>query len=883
MSSPRSATFKRETFQSHDTMERSDDLELELRAFMERIEKKLDHMLDDTPAPRRYTGRAMAGRRESGLNSYTQGPPSPGLGPTKSRDAEPTPPGFGVESVPVNRRRWSALASKERRASVGDRPMFGSTSLEPKSENGSAEKTLDAEEREETDIPMPVAPFRRLRGLVRGSVCDEPPEPPTELPPALAPPPPPRGQRKTSNMKTLSGRLRSYGPQRGSESGFSSAGDSEADLARGGLHVPQDEEPTKTVPKRRSSPGRGRPRAGSRESRESAPNTVGMPKRVSNSLMNVKWMGDAGEDNSKDSGSSESDSSFASSELASNRGGPRQSGAAPGRKANTHNGTRRSRLTVIQAEAGTGTFRKILTRIVQRLGLTHWRPFIFLYAFLEKTISDSEQVTKTRGWKLVHNMYFNLVTSLVILVNAFFIMYTTEMTLQANIENAEVGTLDHIAGGEIFFGVFFFLELVVRMAVERFLFLIGPEFRWNLFDTSLVAFWFVDLSITSSSSNLTHARMIRLIRFFRLARITRVMRYFGNLRIVVFAILDSMSSLFGCFVVIFMMQFVFAVFFMSAASEYFSVDSSEMPRSEQAKIIDKFYGSFWKTMVTLFMVISGGIDWQACNEALGWIHPAYTPVFIFYVFVMQFGVLNVVVGAFVAAASEIAKKDRDTLVKWELQQCENLTKRIISFFQDADKDQSGTLTWDEFRTYMKDRKVKAYFQTMDLDVSQAHVLFELLDTDGGGGVELQEFLEGCMRLKGNAKSIDLNQLILLNRKLQDQLCDFMCDYDERFSNLEEVFEELCPIKSHGSHGHVSKFSPNGDRGNGLGTHGRPAIANVEGDKTGRQSQPASPQVPDNEATRASYMLPLAAVPVGPDSTAELERLWISTSSRSELV
>merc|ERR1712113_478792 len=48
-----------------------------------------------------------------------------------------------------------------------------------------------------------------------------------------------------------------------------------------------------------------------------------------------------------------------------------------------------------------------------------------------------------------------------------------------------------------------------------------------------------------------------------------------------------------------------------------------------------------------------------------------------------------------------------------------------------------------------------YLQLLDLNVSEAHSLFKLLDTDNSGEVGIQEFIMACMRLKGTAKSIDV--------------------------------------------------------------------------------------------------------------------------------
>merc|ERR1711870_43656 len=96
-----------------------------------------------------------------------------------------------------------------------------------------------------------------------------------------------------------------------------------------------------------------------------------------------------------------------------------------------------------------------------------------------------------------------------------------------------------------------------------------------------------------------------------------------------------------------------------------------------------------------------------------------------------------------------------------------------AFFHEADTDKSGMLSWEEFSEHLQDDKVKAYFQALELDVSQARGLFKLLDIDGNNQVGLNEFLDGCMRLKGQAKSIDVNMLLYENRRLMRKIGEIL--------------------------------------------------------------------------------------------------------------
>merc|ERR1712032_240522 len=78
---------------------------------------------------------------------------------------------------------------------------------------------------------------------------------------------------------------------------------------------------------------------------------------------------------------------------------------------------------------------------------------------------------------------------------------------------------------------------------------------------------------------------------------------------------------------------------------------------------------------------------------------------------------------------------------------------------------SGTLSWEKFQRHLRNPEVMAYFASLDLDVSNAHRLFRLLDTNNNNEVGVREFLDGCMRLKGEAKSIDVNMLVYEIKRL----------------------------------------------------------------------------------------------------------------------
>ena len=75
-------------------------------------------------------------------------------------------------------------------------------------------------------------------------------------------------------------------------------------------------------------------------------------------------------------------------------------------------------------------------------------------------------------------------------------------------------------------------------------------------------------------------------------------------------------------------------------------------------------------------------------------------------------------------------------------------------FAELDIDNTGTITLTELQTRMRDQKVRAYFQAIDLKIDKVKRLFRLMDTDNSGDIDRAEFRRGCERLRGEASQLD---------------------------------------------------------------------------------------------------------------------------------
>merc|ERR1719221_1760832 len=90
-------------------------------------------------------------------------------------------------------------------------------------------------------------------------------------------------------------------------------------------------------------------------------------------------------------------------------------------------------------------------------------------------------------------------------------------------------------------------------------------------------------------------------------------------------------------------------------------------------------------------------------------------------------------------------------------------------FETVDQDQSGEISLMEMKETMQDGEVSSYFAALGVDAKQVSQLFRLLDMDNSGTITREEFLKGCLYLRGNAKSIDIAVVHQELKMLQDSM------------------------------------------------------------------------------------------------------------------
>ncbi|CAE8619967.1 unnamed protein product [Polarella glacialis] len=373
--------------------------------------------------------------------------------------------------------------------------------------------------------------------------------------------------------------------------------------------------------------------------------------------------------------------------------------------------------------------------------------------------------------ELVESALFSYFIAAMILFNAVIIGQQTDYMARYQTTRAP-------AGFEVFETVFCFIfttEISLRIYVHRASFFLGPERRWNLFDVILVAMQFLEQLmgfLVSRDAGFSHSQLseytdatgtLRVLRIFRLLRILRLLRIVhlsGELQAIIVAITMGMRSFCWTVALMLLLTYLVGVFFTQCVTDH---KVTQMPK-ELNNSLEEYYGTLDATMLALFQAISGGKEWRdmlspVMDEISVWL----AVPFCMYIAFVLFSMMNILTGIFVDKSMQSGQEEKRKMLLQEIQ----------AVFDDG---HSSEISWPDFQAQLQNPHLQELFAALDVDEQDAHELFHVLDTTQRGVIEAEDFVNGCLRLDGPAKAVDLAAFTEEHRRLSRYLLaqsDFM--------------------------------------------------------------------------------------------------------------
>ncbi|CAK9076731.1 unnamed protein product [Durusdinium trenchii] len=311
----------------------------------------------------------------------------------------------------------------------------------------------------------------------------------------------------------------------------------------------------------------------------------------------------------------------------------------------------------------------------------------------------------------------------------------------------------------------------------------GEEAVWNIFDFSIVSFsvaetaldWWVQTMDTSADggNSFRVVKTLRLARTLRGVRVIRLFRYFSALRALILSIFSTMGSLLWTLLLLLILFYTFSCMFTQLVTDHcryttiantINTTSNTTTPNAIPKCPEELhhFSNVMDGMLTLFMSITGGIDWQIAYEPLREVSWVAQSLMNLYIVIGFFTILNVVTGVFVNTAIESASADKDiATLKQMHKRLENITS-LQEAFHEMDQGESNEVSIDELQA-LATNKLGPFMESLGIDTEDIWGLFLLIDADHNGAVDIDEFVHGCMQLRGPAKSLQVAKMSYENK------------------------------------------------------------------------------------------------------------------------
>merc|ERR1711871_1078615 len=153
--------------------------------------------------------------------------------------------------------------------------------------------------------------------------------------------------------------------------------------------------------------------------------------------------------------------------------------------------------------------------------------------------------------------------------------------------------------------------------------------------------------------------------------------------------------------------------------------------------------------------------------------------------------MRVISALFLKQTLAVANVDAERVMMQKMKEKERFANVIREIFISADTSGDGAINAEEFKRMVVDPVVGQCFEKLGLEVYEVVTLFHLL-ADDDGIADYEEFLEGALKMKNSARTIDVIQILHEHMKLGKQL-NFI------IARLDHISQDVGLSDSHDIH------------------------------------------------------------------------------------
>jgi len=354
---------------------------------------------------------------------------------------------------------------------------------------------------------------------------------------------------------------------------------------------------------------------------------------------------------------------------------------------------------------------------------------------------------------------FNVFMGVVIMFNAVLIYLDTDQLMKQS-------TIDLI--GDVLLYIYI-IEMAFRVFYLGGLGYISDAF--NVLDGALVIFGIIekiflgqdDPGATEGGAEIPGGSTMRVLRLLRLARLTRLLRlvrYFEALWTAVVSTIRVFETLLSVLPILLLAIYALSLLtsMLIGGSTQWIFTDRDSP-GEEFFDNEKYFGTVGSSMLTLFQVftLSG---WGEICRRITVKYPQVLVCFVFFIFMISFGLGNVIIASVCYTSIKHADADRAQKLLDSEERNNRVAKMICNCFASADQNSTGVLNLTEVRNLIMQPDITKALKSLGVQIHDAEAMLKLLDKDGDNTVSRAEFITGFLQFLGIGSKNSLNRLLL---------------------------------------------------------------------------------------------------------------------------
>lgn len=328
-------------------------------------------------------------------------------------------------------------------------------------------------------------------------------------------------------------------------------------------------------------------------------------------------------------------------------------------------------------------------------------------------------------------------------------------------------------------------------------------------------------------SSMSIMRLARLTRITRAVRVLKL-RFFKELNMMISGIFGGMKTLFWSFVLLLVIVYIVGVALRQVMTPPQDCESAGTQCSHAEMHLSQHYAELFSStprcMFTVFRCLTDGCGSVDGTPLSVYFYDSHGIVFILaYVTVVifiMFGVFNLIMAIFVEKTLETAKvataKRQEARYLEDLQAAQELQQVVLTICSQANEVQhaktsaqgvqgtgdrrmkklrfalkgqtyrNGNNTIDEaalnvsvnreaFDAIINDKDIQSILEKLEVSVTNSGRLFDILDANNNGALDVSELAEGLLKLKGPPDRGDAISTVLMMQSQQKAMQDLLQD------------------------------------------------------------------------------------------------------------